>query len=193
MTSNVEICNVALERVERKSITDLLEGSPAANACNRIFGPTREELLRLHDWNFARTRVKLAQSATAPIYEYDYAYALPADWIATRAVHDNDGGYGSVDYSIEGLYINSSAADIYLTYTKAVTDPAQMPADFRSLFSYRLSAQLAFTSTLRQEMDAKAQEYLNRAQGSDSREDGYRPRPAGSWIGRRWRGGSTVN
>ena len=44
---------------------------------------TREELLRGHDWNFARGRQKLARLTAAPTYEFDHAYQLPTDWLAT--------------------------------------------------------------------------------------------------------------
>ena len=139
MTSNVEICNVALARVDRQRITNLLDGSPSANDCSVIFQPTRQELLRGHDWNFARARQKLARLSAAPTYEFQYAYQLPTDWLATRAVHDSEDGGVSPVYRAEGQTLLADAEDIYLTYTKDVSDAAAMPADFRSLFAYRLA------------------------------------------------------
>ena len=182
MTSNVEICNVALTRVDRKRIADLLDGSTSANDCTAIFAATRQELLRGHDWNFARGRQKLARLTAAPAYEFDHAYQLPTDWLATRAVHDNEDGAGAPAYRQEGLTVLSSAADLYLTYTKAVTDPAAMPADFRSLFSYRLAEQLAKTGTVRAEMGRGVQKFDKRAKSADAIEDDAEDIPAGSWV-----------
>lgn len=187
MTSNVEICNVALTRVDRKRITDLEDGTTSGNDCNAIYVPTREELLRGHDWNFAVGRQKLARLTTAPVYEYDYAYQLPTDWLSTRAVHHNDAGTGFAYYKIVGNTIQSSHEDIYLTYTKAVTDPAEMTADFRTLFSYRIAEQLAKTTTVREEMRAEVKRFTIRAKSADAIEDNPDEIPDGSWIYERFR------
>lgn len=182
MTSNVEICNVALTRVDRKRITALSDGSTSANDCAAIFSSTRQELLRGHDWNFARARQKLARLATAPIYEFSFAYQLPTDWISTRAVHIDESGANSAVYRIEGPTILSSAVDLYLIYTKDVTDPATMPADFRSLFSYRIAEQLAKSGTVREEMFRAVQKLEKRAKSSDAVEDFAERLPSGSWV-----------
>lgn len=182
MTSNVEICNVALTRIDRKRITDLLDGSTSANDCSALFAPTRQELLRSHDWNFARARQKLARLSAAPAYEYDHAYQLPTDWLATREVHEDEGGASSPRYRIEGQTVLSSVDDIYLTYTRDLTDPAGMPADFRSLLSFRLAEQLAKTSTVREEMGQDALRYNKRARSVDSIEDDAEDIPPGGWV-----------
>lgn len=187
MASDVEICNVALTRVQRKRITDLLDGSTSGNDCNAIFAPTRKELLRGHDWNFARKRQKLTQNPTPPVYEFDHAYQLPSDWLATRAVHDNDAGQGFARYRNQGGTILSSAEEIYLTYTFVLTNPALMPADFRTLFSYRIAQQLAKTTTVREEMRLEVVKFEKRAKSADSIEDNPEETPDGSWVSERFR------
>lgn len=182
MTSNVEICNVALTRVDRKRIVDLLDGSPSANDCSVIFSPTRQELLRGHDWNFARGRQKLARLSTAPTYEFAYAYQLPTNWLATRAVHGDEGGRSAPSYRLEGQTALCDAEDVYLTYTADVSDPAAMPADFRSLFAYRLAEQLARTGTVRDEMFRAVGRLDKRAKSADAIEDDSVAVPAGIWV-----------
>ncbi len=182
MTSNVEICNVALTRIDRKRITDLLDGSTSANDCSALFTPTRHELLRGHDWNFARDRQKLAQLGAAPTYEFGHAYQLPTDWLATRKVHDNQIGASSPKFRIEGKTILSNADDIYLTYTRDLSDAAAMPADFRSLFSYRLAEQLAKTTTVRDEMFRAVLKFDKRTKSADAIEDDTELLPAGGWV-----------
>jgi len=182
MTSNVEICNVALTRVDRKRITDLLDGSTSANDCTVIFSPTRQELLRGHDWNFARGRQKLARLSAAPAFEFQFAYQLPSDWLSTRVVHESETGQSTIAFRLEGQTILSDAEAIFLAYTKDVTDPATMPADFRSLFSYRLAEQLAKSGTIREEMFRAVQKYDRRARSSDAIEDAAERLPSGSWL-----------
>lgn len=182
MTSTVEICNVALTRVDRKRITDLLDGSTSANDCSAIFSPTRQELLRSHDWNFARSRRKLARLSESPTFEFSYAYQLPTDWLAVRSVHNTVDGGGNITYRIEGRSILSDASDIFLTFTKDVTDPALMPADFRSFLAYRLAEQLAKTSTVRDEMFRASQKLERRSKSTDAIEDFPESIPTGSWA-----------
>ncbi len=187
MSSDVEICNVALTRVDRKRITALDDGSTSANDCNALFVPTRDALLRDHDWNFARARQKLAQLSTAPTYEFDHAYQLPTDWIATRAVHDNEDGIGQPVYRIEEQTILASADDIYLTYTKRITDASAMPPDFRSLFSYRLAEQLAKTNTVADRMEGRETRAMRKTKSSDAIEDDGAGLGAGTWVTSRGR------
>lgn len=187
MSSDADICNVALENVDRKRITSLTQGTPSANACNAIFEQTRDDLMRNHDWNFARARAKLAQQTAAPEYEFDYAYSLPSDWLATRAVHDNESGIGAVQYKIEGLTILSNATDIYLTYTKKVTDGALMSPDFRTWLAYRLAMQLAKNSSIRDDMTVQAEKYQRRAKSTDAVEDDGAGLEAGAWCTARGR------
>lgn len=187
MSDDVEICNVALTRVERKRITSLTDGSPTGNDCNALFVPTREKLLRSHDWNFARGRQKLARLSEAPTYEFDHAYQLPTDWLATRAVHDNEDGVGLAIYRIEGMTILSSAEDIYLTYTKKITDASAMPADFRDLFSSRLAEQLAKRNTVRELMHRDVLKAEKRAKSADAVEDDGAGLEEGSWVIQRGR------
>lgn len=187
MTSNVEICNVALTRVDRKRITDLLDGSTSANDCAVIFAPTRQELLRNHDWNFARSRQKLARLAAAPTYEFSFAYQLPTDWLSVRAVHATSAATMQLPYRLEGQTVLSDAAEIFLTYTKDVADPAAMPADFRSLFSYRLAEQLTKSSTIREEMFRAVRKSMKQSKSSDAIEDFAEGLPVASWLSERRR------
>ncbi len=198
MTTNVEICNVALIRLERAIITSLTDGSPSGNACNVIFAPTREKLLREHAWNFARKKQKLSRSVTAPISGFDFAYPLPADWLATRRVHDNDADTGVLRYKMAGSsigtedigrHIETDADNVYLTFTYAVTDPALFDALFAEMFSADIGTQLGRTSTIRDEQRKLLKSAKNMARSSDAIEDGPTRRPRGSWNNARFRSG----
>lgn len=186
MTSNVEICNVALTFLERKRITSLTDGTTSGNDCNAIFEPTRQSLIRGHDWNFARSRVKLARTTDTPVSEFDYEYQLPSDWLRTIVVADNDNAVPGVEYRTEGLTVLASSEDVYLTYLKDVTDPAAMPPDFRQMFSYELAIQLAKTNTDRDRATEARDTWKNKATSTDSIEDFPKKRPAGTWIAQRF-------
>lgn len=63
--TQLELCNVALAHLGEARITALADDTAAARACSLHYGPTRDEVLRSHRWNFAITRAILTQSYTA--------------------------------------------------------------------------------------------------------------------------------
>jgi hypothetical protein len=191
MTTDVEIANVALTTVKRKRIVSLTDGSPSGNDVNALFAPTRRKLLRGHDWNFARERVKLTRTSDTPVSEYDYEYALPSDFLAARKVSFSDGGQAESSYKIEGLRILADAEDVYLVYTKEVTNAAQFSDDFAWFFSMDLAYNLAKNSTRRQEAGRKRKSAQSKARSVDAMEDGPPRRPRGSWVTQRWRSGGS--
>ena len=114
MPSNTDIANVTMRLLKANRITSLTDGSNNANAANDVFDEVRDNLLRAHNWKFALKWVKLAQSNTSPVFEFDNAYVLPADWIRTVSVHDNDAGVGTVLYKegeIDGQGVLLTSAD----------------------------------------------------------------------------------
>ncbi len=55
--SAVQICNIALRRVQGEPITDLeTDDSKSAALCRTFYEPTRDALLEDHPWSFALRR-----------------------------------------------------------------------------------------------------------------------------------------
>lgn len=187
MSSEVEICNSALSKIGTTNrIASLTEGSTNATACNGQYAKVRDKLLRAHHWNFAMTRAKLARLADAPVYEFDYGYQLPSDWIRMVAVHDNDAGTGQALYRIEGRKLLCNADGIWIKYVARVTDPNDMPADFRetlaSLLAVELALPIAQSNTIRTLMLDQFRRDLIQAKSTDSIEDYPPSMPEGSWV-----------
>ncbi len=82
--SAVNICNLALNQLSEQEIGGLTESSKPARLCNRYFEQSRDELCRAYDWNFASSRVVLAQLSEEPLFGWDFAYALPSDFLMLR-------------------------------------------------------------------------------------------------------------
>jgi hypothetical protein len=65
--SEVSICNRALASIgTRSSIASLTENSAEARQCNLIYANTRDEVLNMAFWNFARKTALLALLKSAP-------------------------------------------------------------------------------------------------------------------------------
>lgn len=104
MASEVNICNRALQSIAtRTQISSLTEGSVEANNCNLIYADTRDEVLSMAHWNFAKkfdylsllkqapgTPGGLASatqwSAAFPPPGWLYEYAYPSDAVSIRSV-----------------------------------------------------------------------------------------------------------
>lgn len=190
MSSDTDITNVALRLLKANRITSLTDGSNNANAANDVFTEVRDDLLRAHNWNFATKRQKLAQSATAPTFEFDNAYPLPADWMRTVSVYDNDAGAGTLLYREEEVddqgSIVTSADELWIRYIYRVTDANRMTADFRAAFSYALALAMPGInnlSTSREDLlERSASRKLRKAKHNDAMGSAPEQRPAGSWV-----------
>lgn len=203
MPSEVDVINVGLRHVGASVIVSLTDGSDNANVAGSIYEHVRDDLLASHPWNFATKRVKLAQSATAPAFEFDYAYPLPSDWLRTISVHDNDAGHGTVLYRSELIggqrAIVASSSDIYLRYVARVTDPNAMTPDFLNALSRVLardfSIPIASSNTLFEQMSKAADRAIAKARSTDAMGGFPELRPRGSWAASRggWRRDSLIN
>ena len=190
MTSDTDIVNVAMRLLKANRITALADGSNNANVADDVFTEVRDDMLRAHNWNFASRWIKLAESSTAPTFEFDNFYPFPADWIRTISVHDNDAGVGTVFYR-EGEIggqggILTSADELWLRYVYRATDTNRMSADFRTAFSYALAIAMPgisnLSATREDALERRATGRLRRARHSDAVGATPERRPAGSWA-----------
>ena len=193
MASDTDSANVALRLVGQTPITSITDGSDTANVVDDMFNELMDDMLRMHPWNFATKRVKLARISTAPAFEFDYAYAHPSDWLRTISVHDNDAGHGTLLYRTEQVAgqnaIVSSSDAIYLRYVHRVTDHNLMSADFRRAFQFSLARDLAIplasSNTMRDVYSGEATRALARARSADALGGSPELRPRGSWASSR--------
>jgi hypothetical protein len=57
--TQLELCNLALDKLGEPPIAALNAAMPAAQACTRLYQPTLDALVRKYRWNFARKSVRL--------------------------------------------------------------------------------------------------------------------------------------
>jgi len=90
-TSDVEICNFALDHLKQKQITAISgQNLPiAAVICERHYDQVRRFVLESHPWNFATRRKQLTPLASAPAFGYSFQYQLPPDFIRLLTLGDD--------------------------------------------------------------------------------------------------------
>lgn len=87
MTSQVDICNIALARMGNgQQISSLDEGSQEAVTLNLLYEPALRKVLRDVDWPFARKRASMQLIEEEPNSDWAYSYRYPTDCIMFRRI-----------------------------------------------------------------------------------------------------------
>ena len=177
MASVVNICNSALNLLGASTIAALTDDTKNARLCNQRYEPIRNRVFRSHAWNCLHKRVQLAQNSTAPIVEYDHAYALPSDCLRVLKIHNGttDSIASALDYKLEGRNIVTDIDTVFLIYIALDTDPNNYDTYLREAISHQLSADLCYAitnnATLANQYMTRADERLREARFIDATEN----------------------
>lgn len=190
MPSPTSVVNNALRRFGGTRIDSLDDGSVNAGYAIEIYADLRDELLSVHEWNFATKRAELAMLAAEPVFEFQNAFALPADCLRIISVHDNDAGVGTLVYRVETLdgqkVIVASREDLWLRYVFREEDPNNWSPSFITAMQLALARDLALpvasSHALHDRFAVRAERALARARFLDSTVAPSEPRPRGSWV-----------
>ncbi len=206
MASSTGIVNVALRRLGVARLTSLdTDTTKNAVAARDLYDYLRRDLLKSHTWNFALTRAKLARLSATPVFDYQYAYALPDDFLRLVSVHPATTDESTVEYRLETIEVSGSkrralmcfAEDVYVRHIFDLEDVNQMPPDFHNLLAFVLTRDLAgaLNKSPISYIELTDQAYrrkLAAAKAADGVEDFPERRHQGSWVHAR-RGGYNAN
>ena len=177
MASVVDICNSGLNLLGASTISALTDDSKNARLCNQRYENVRNRVFRSHAWNCLHKRVQLAQNSTAPVIEYSFAYALPADCLRVLKVHNGttDSIVSDIDYKLEGRNVVTNEGTVYLIYIALDTDVNNYDSYLQESISHQLAADLAYAitnnATLANNYMARADERLREARFIDASEN----------------------
>jgi hypothetical protein len=177
MASVVNICNSALNLLGASTIAALTDDTKNARLCNQRYEPVRNRVFRSHAWNCLHKRVQLAQNSTAPVIEYDHAYALPSDCLRVLKIHNGttDSIADALDYKLEGRNIITDEDTVYAIYIALDTDPNNYDTYLRESISHQLAADLCYAitnnATLANQYMTRADERLREARFIDATEN----------------------
>ena len=170
MATSVEsLVNQALRRASYKiEIGSIYEGTTAARAALTLYGQTRDDLIRMKDWDFARQDATLVLLKTAPVGGYGltpwtsayplgswiYEYAYPAACLKIRSIRPTPIIIPVLDPQPVTFAIaddpSVSPAKVVLTnlanaqavYSGQITDMTQWEATFTEAFIEALARRL---------------------------------------------------
>lgn len=169
--SDVDIANLALTKLGAAPIVSFSDNNTRAATVNRTYYMLRDDLQRRR-WNFNRSYKRLAALTDAPLFEYQYAYQLPEDYLrlelAAQVTPSNippNGGQiqtiglpgvdlsdyqngRSQDYRIVGLQIwTNIPPPLSIIYGKREEDPNKFDSFFVKAFATYLAWQLCESVT----------------------------------------------
>jgi len=177
MASVVNMCNSALNLLGASTIANLTDDTKNARLCNQRYEPVRNRVFRSHAWNCLHKRVQLAQNSTAPIVEYDHAYALPSDCLRVLKIHNGttDSIASDLNYKLEGRNIVTDIDTVFVIYIALDTDPNNYDTYLRESISHQLAADLCYAitnnATLANQYMTRADERLREARFIDATEN----------------------
>ena len=158
--SSTTICNQALARVGAIRINDYdddTETKVEAIYCRLFFTQTSRALMKDHYWPFAKSRVQLSANTVDPVFQYDYQYYLPTDFLRLVLFYngsDKPDGRTYYTYELEGPHLLTNESAVYLRYIKHVTDVGLWDVLFTECMILILASKLCMA--LKQNLDIKA-------------------------------------
>jgi hypothetical protein len=151
--SKVEICNRALALLGQSGVLSTGQEGQEARACELMYDPTVRALLEKGNWTFATRRAKLRMLDETPVFEFDYAFVLPGEYLKKQAVFfDGIEVRDTNRYSIEdGKLLTNYNGGVYMKFTYMLVDPKK----FSELFAEAVARGIA-TRTSRDIVEAPA-------------------------------------
>ncbi|EWY37489.1 hypothetical protein N825_17920 [Skermanella stibiiresistens SB22] len=141
----IGLCGRALIKIGASAITSFTDGTAEAEVADALYASTRDALLSANAWSFATVQATLALLAEPPLGDYDFAHALPVDFL--RALSAGMPGQGrGIGYRIMGTTLQSDADQVTLTYVCRPLETA-FPPFFDQALIARLAAEFCLPLT----------------------------------------------
>ncbi|MCB1537976.1 MAG: hypothetical protein H6865_05315 [Rhodospirillales bacterium] len=171
--NDVALCSRALMRIGCAPIASFDDGTAESEIAGALYAPARDALLSAYGWSFATGQQALTRLTAAPEADYQYAYALPSDFL--RALSAGTGARGrGLDYRVIRNVLHTDAESVLLTYI-FLPDESEFPPFFDAALIVRLAAEFCIPlteSTSRAEaLYSMAESEFRKAKQIDAQQD----------------------
>ncbi len=152
MSSKVQICNLALARINGSRITSLTDNTNEAKLCNLLFNDIADEVMMEGPWPSVISRATLNLTTNTPEFGFTFEFQLPTSPFCLRVItinKDDTGGSinGPLTFRIEGNKLLANVNDIKIEYISRVTDTQSFDPALRRAIVSRLSSELSYPLT----------------------------------------------
>ncbi len=138
-TSDVSVCNLALQKLGAARIVSLTEDSRNARSVNACYEALRDAEIRRYKWGFAKTRATLAPSAIEPDHTYLYAFPLPADCLRLLPPARNGLDWQVESHEGANAILTNDGDTLEIEYLKRVTDPTKFDPCFVEMLAAKIA------------------------------------------------------
>ena len=155
--TKLEICNMALAILGQDYMSSLTEENQRAVLCNQYYDIVRQQLLRAHDWGWARAKDKLVllrEEEDGPEH-YTQVYQKPAACLFVirlfnegpkRWIDDREFKL-EYDATIANEVIRTTMTEAYAEYVRDISDTSIFDSQFIAAFAALLAHEIAMSLT----------------------------------------------
>lgn len=182
MASKTDIANRALFKVGERRVSNVeTTDTEAAKTINELYDTVRDTVLSSYPWNFAIKRVSLAPDATAPAWQWDYAYTMPADFLSLILVKDNP------EYDFEGgKVLTDEGKTLYIKYIARIDNTGDYSPVFVEAFAALLAVEsvekITQSNTKKAALQQEYQQILAKAYMVDAIENPIKDLEQDEWV-----------
>lgn len=193
---STDIINRALIKIGEPAILSS-EQTPHGTMMGILYEDFRKALLSSHYWRFALKRAVLAKLDNPDTLSsnFNYAYALPADYLtlkeygdAYKLPNESDSILApDIRYSIEsGKLLSKVDAGVYITYVANIDNPRLFSPLFRealiALIAAEASVRIKNSPQLKQMFMQEFDTYLNQARVNNEIVRDIETMPDNTWV-----------
>lgn len=181
MPTEVSISSNALLRLGADPINSFDEADNTgsnierARLASNLWPSVRRAVLRGGTWNCATKRALLSPDATAPAFGYAYRFQRPTDWLRNVSLSPDPEQVVEFDFRVEGNFILTNEAVVYLVYIYDNTNPNTYDATLVAALETGMSAALAYpvtkSTSLAEAIAGELKDLLRDARNLDAQDD----------------------
>ena len=196
--SEIDVCNLALDRLGQPPIVSLDDSGKAPTLCKRMYPLARDEMLRRVPWRRLKKRAVIAAVGVPPVWGDGLLYELPGDLLKLLDVYSNSNYVQNVGWELEGNQILTQAdGPLHIRYIVKSNDPSSWDSLMISTVAAYMAKDMAETLT----QDATKKQYayqdfmaiMDEAKHANSQEGVYvNIDDADTWVTDRYGGSSNV-
>lgn len=182
MTSKVDVCNAALQRVGSQRIDSLSDPTESAISCNTIYDLMLQDVLNAGDWSCCTRRATLAQLSTTPAFGYNYQYQLPVDPECFKVIDVFCLYPNGVDYAVEGDVLLTDESSVQIRYIAKLPNPGDYSAGFNVCLIDRIALELSYAKTANSSLRAELKQTYMQDLASNLAQDAVQGRADNMYI-----------
>lgn len=148
MQTAIEFCTQALIKIGANGISSFDEGTAESTVAKTLYDTTRDYVLSLYEWSFARNSVNLSPITAKPVSDFTTAYQKPDNILRVSSVGDTSQKKSvGVDFRIFERYIYTDCEDGITLSGVFRVDEAYFPPHFVPVIVAALAREFALPLT----------------------------------------------